>query len=86
MLSDNVVDIVRRELRRLSPEVRIGPDEVRNVLLHEVLKREVAEGEQAEQASKRLARAANRALREKLGKGSQVIAEPEVATGLETVG
>lgn len=68
--SDSVVDIIRRELRRLSPEVRIGPEDIRNVLLLEVLKREVTEGEPAEQAVRRLARAASRALRERVVKAS----------------
>ena len=70
VLNDSVVDVVRRELRRLSPEVRISPEEVRAVLLHEVLKREVTEGEQAEQAAKRLSRVVNRALRERAPKAT----------------
>jgi predicted type IV restriction endonuclease len=74
VLSDSVVDVVRRELRRLSPEVRISQDEVRTVLLHEVLKREVAEGEQAEQAARRLSRAASRALREKTERTDRMVA------------
>lgn len=57
ILSDPVVDIVRRELRRAFPEVRIDKDKVRQVLFEEVLKREVVEGEKADEARKRIAKA-----------------------------
>lgn len=63
VLTDSVVDVVRRELRRLSPDVRISSDEIRAVLVADVIKREVLEGEKADQARKRITRAANTALR-----------------------
>jgi hypothetical protein len=47
ILSDPVVEILRREVRRLSPDVRIECEEVRSVLESEVLKREVLGGERA---------------------------------------
>lgn len=65
VLSDAVVDVVRRELRRLSPDVKIVPEEVREVLLHEVLKRDVTEGDEAALAERRLARVHTRALRKR---------------------
>lgn len=63
--SDPVVSIVRRELRRLSPDVKIDLDEIQDVLLNEVFKREVVEGDEAADAKKKLARAASKRLREK---------------------
>jgi hypothetical protein len=63
VLSNPVLEVIRRELRRISPGVKIDTDEIKNVLLHEVLKREVVEGEKAEQAVRQINRAANRALR-----------------------
>ncbi len=62
--SDAVLSVVRRELRRLSPEVKIDPDEIQAVLLNEVLKRDVVEGEPATEAKKRLARIAARKAKE----------------------
>lgn len=62
--SDAVRAVLRRELRRLSPEVRIDPDEIQAVLINEVLKREVVEGDQATEARKRLARIAARKAKE----------------------
>lgn len=63
ILSDPVIDVIRRELRRLSPDVRIDADGIRAVLENEVIKREVLEGEKAEQAKRKASRAANNALR-----------------------
>lgn len=63
ILTDPVVDVVRRELRRLSPDVRIDAEQIRAVLTAEVIKREVLEGEKADQARKKISRSANIALR-----------------------
>jgi hypothetical protein len=40
LLSDPVLETMRRELRRLSPDVKIRVEELRDLLLQEVLKRE----------------------------------------------
>ena len=76
ILSDSVVDVIRRELRRVSPDVRITQDEIRNVLTAEVIKREVMEGDKADEARRKIARAANKALRAKAAKGDEPNNEP----------
>ena len=63
VLSDAVMEVVRRELRRAFPDVRVEADELRETLIQEVLKREVTEGDKADEARKRLARAQGKALR-----------------------
>lgn len=63
MLTDPVLDVVRRELKRLSPDVRIDVDLIRRALADEVIKRDVMEGERAEDARKKIARAAKKSLR-----------------------
>lgn len=63
ILSDTILDVVRRELRRVSPDVKIDVDQIRSVLVNEVLKREVMEGEKAEEAKKKVLKAASKALR-----------------------
>lgn len=63
--TDPVLEVVRRELRRLSPDVRIDSDQILAVLVNEVIKREVLEGEKADEARKKIARTASRALRAK---------------------
>lgn len=63
LLSEPVLEVMRREIRRLSPEARIDTDEIREALETDVLKREVLEGEKAEAARKQVTRALGRALR-----------------------
>lgn len=68
VLSDPVLEVVRRELRRVSPDVRIDIEQIRAVLINEVLKREVMEGEKSDEARKKIARVANKVLRAKEAK------------------
>lgn len=77
ILSDPVVEVIRRELRRLSPDVRIEVDQIRRALSDEVIKREVMEGECADEARRKIARAARKPLRATLVK-EQDQGEPAV--------
>jgi len=61
LLSESVLDVVRRELRKMSPDVRIENAQIRDVLMQEVIKREVVEGDKAEEAQRKMNRAANKA-------------------------
>lgn len=63
ILSEPVLDVIRRELRRVSPDVRIDNEQIQEVLIQEVVKREVMEGERAEDAKRRIARASKQKLR-----------------------
>ncbi len=63
VLSDPVLDVIRRELRRVSPEVKIETEQISAVLVSEVIKREVMEGEKADEARRKISRAAGKALR-----------------------
>jgi predicted type IV restriction endonuclease len=71
LLTDPVLEVMRRELRRVSPEVRIETEQIKSVLIAEVLKREVMEGEKAVTAQKKIARSMNKSLR---ANSSKVIA------------
>jgi predicted type IV restriction endonuclease len=63
ILSDPVLDVIRRELRRISPDVKIDSEQIREVLVQEVIKREVVEGEKAEEAQRKISRAVAKSLR-----------------------
>jgi predicted type IV restriction endonuclease len=63
ILSDPVLEVIRRELRRMSPDLRVETDELRALITQDVIKRDVVDGELAVQAKKKLSRAANRMLR-----------------------
>lgn len=47
VLSDDIVAMIRRELRKLSDGVFVEPEEITQVLRNEVLKRDVLEGDDA---------------------------------------
>jgi hypothetical protein len=79
LLSDSVLETMRRELRRLSPDVKIRVEELRDLLLQGVLKREVIEGEKAEAAWKKVQKAAAKLLRTRKEKEEQVIGIPSDA-------
>jgi hypothetical protein len=64
VLSEPVVTIIRRELRRLFPELKTDLGEISEILSGEVLKRDVIEGEKVKEAQHRLKIAANRVARE----------------------
>jgi hypothetical protein len=74
VLSEPVLLMVRRELKRLSPDVRIDVEQIKSVLENEVLKRDVVEGDKAEEARKRITRARNRARNKANGELEKVTA------------
>ena len=71
LLTDPVLEVVRRELRRMSPDVRIDTEQIKTVLMQEVLKRDVIEGEKAEEAHKKVLKAAGRMLRTRAASASE---------------
>jgi hypothetical protein len=60
LTSEDVIAILRRELRKLSDGVLVDPDSIMEVMKNEVLKREVIEGDDAEKAQSRIRRFYNR--------------------------
>ena len=63
LLADPCLKVVRRELRRLSPDVRFNLEQIREGVAQEVLKRDVQEGEHADAARRRVERMARRPTR-----------------------
>lgn len=61
ILSEPVIEVIRRELRKLSPGTKITVEEVEEALKKDVFKGEVVEDPKAEEARKRIARAQNKA-------------------------
>jgi hypothetical protein len=77
VVSDPVLEVVRRELRRLSPDVKIDLEQIRSALMLDVLKREVVEGEKADEARKKISRVARRILRAKSAKADRQVQEAQ---------
>lgn len=68
LLTDSVLQVMRRELRRLFPDVKIEAEEIHSVLTSDVMKREVLEGEKADEARKKISRSINKAVKVKAAK------------------
>ena len=62
--TDPVLEVLRRELRRLNPDVKISTDEVKD-LLPDVLKRDVIDGDAAVRARRQVSRASGKAIRKR---------------------
>ena len=61
--SDSLLDVLKRELRRISPDIKIDEQSILDVLLNEVIKREVLEGDKAQKAQKDVVKASKTLLR-----------------------
>ncbi|EMP07006.1 hypothetical protein LEP1GSC124_0136, partial [Leptospira interrogans serovar Pyrogenes str. 200701872] len=47
ILTETVLDVIKRELKRLTPGVKIENDEIEEVLRSDIIKRDVLEGDKA---------------------------------------
>jgi hypothetical protein len=63
LFTSPILDVIRRELRRITPEVRVDTEEIEKLLREEVVKRDVIDGEYAEQTKKMIKKNAQRVLR-----------------------
>jgi hypothetical protein len=75
LLSDGIIGTVKRELRKLSPDIKVTDEQVFNVIQQEVLKREVIEGEKVEEAKRAISRA-----QAKLNRSKKVTSEKKPAS------
>jgi hypothetical protein len=80
LLTDPVLSVIRRELKRISPEARIDQSDIARVLQAEVIKREVLEGDRALAAGKVIARAAKRVLRTRATQEPPDVILPPIST------
>lgn len=86
ILSDSVLESIRRELRRITPDVKVPIEDLRNVLIQDVLKREVIEGEKAEIARKKIQKVARKLLRtKKESNAEETSSESKDAESSETI-
>jgi predicted type IV restriction endonuclease len=85
ILSEPVLAIIRRELKKLSDGVRIEVDEVEEIVRIEVLKREVVEGELAEAAQARVNKFYRKSVVRRRQNRAETIAESPMPDGRESL-
>lgn len=65
IMGDTVLKVIRQELRKMSPAAKITTDQILSVITSDVVKRDILEGEKADQAKSKFSRLAKKAVREK---------------------
>jgi hypothetical protein len=85
LLDDPVIGMVRRQLRKLFPGIRIAEAEISELVRTEVLKREVLDGERAEAAEKLVRRASRKRHRAKTERATPTAVPAAVAQLPSTV-
>lgn len=74
VLSDTIVQSIRRDLRRMFPDLKVEGEHIQQILANDVLKREVIDGEKAKDAATRVRKA-----QQKIARAVAKSAVPELA-------
>src|SRR4030065_378266 len=56
IITEPVINVIRKSIKKAAPEIKVTHEEIREILLSEVLKREILEGNKVEQAKKRISK------------------------------
>jgi hypothetical protein len=78
LLSDPILDVLRRELRRLSPGLRVDVEALRTTLSEQVIKRELIDSEDAQAAQSAVKRLMRAQAREKSKRATDASTPSEV--------
>ncbi len=57
LLTDQALDMVRRSLRKLSPDAKVSNDEIQHIIIDEIIKRDVLDDDRTADAKKKVAKA-----------------------------
>jgi hypothetical protein len=82
ILTDGVIVAIRKEIKSIFPEIKVGIDEIINVIKKEVLRREIIEGDESNEAIKKISKATRK--REKVKADQQPQQTQPAETHAET--
>jgi hypothetical protein len=83
LFENSVLNLIKKELKQIHPNIKVTTDEILNVLSKEVVKREIVDGEEAIEAKKKISKANKRTEKIKNGKAKEEIISPiPVATSV----
>lgn len=57
ILTDDVLNSIRKSLKMLSPDLKTNNETIKNIIYNDILKREIIDGEKAEDAKKKIGKA-----------------------------
>lgn len=83
VVSDPVVGCIRRELKRLFPELKVDVDQITDILANEVLKREVIDGDKCKETQQKMKKAAAKLAKQTEKKAMQ---EPKDTSTTDSTG
>jgi predicted type IV restriction endonuclease len=83
LLSDSVISVVKRELKKIKPGLKVTDDEVKKTIETEVFKRDLFDGEAARDARAKIARILGKQARPKKKKTKSNYVEPDTTTVIE---
>lgn len=87
LYSESVLSTIKKELRNIYPDIKVSTEEIQKVLYSGVIKREINEGEESEEAKKKIARSLKKKEKEKIEKPVEIstTAETVISTELPTI-
>jgi len=56
IVTEPIINVIRKSIRKIAPEIKVTNEEIKEILLSEVLKREVLEGNKVEEAKRRISK------------------------------
>lgn len=71
--SDSIINNIKKELKGIFPDIKVSNDEIINVLMKEVIKREITEGEEAIEAQKKIGKALKKKEKAKVATKSDLV-------------
>ena len=80
LLSDPVISVVKRELKKIKPGLKVTDDEVKRTIETEVFKRDLFDGEAAKDARAKIARMLGKQARPKKKKSKPISVESDMLT------
>jgi predicted type IV restriction endonuclease len=83
LLSDSVISVVKRELKKIKPGLKVTDDEVKKTIETEVFKRDLFDGEAARDARAKIARILGKQARPKKKKTKSNYVEPDMVAEIE---
>lgn len=85
LYSDSVLSTIRKELKLIYPEIKVSTEEIQKVLFESVVKREINEGEESEEAKKKIQKSLRKKEKIKLEKINVPQAETKISNELPGV-
>ena len=76
IISEPVLKVIGRELKRASPGIRIDTEDVEKIIVHQVVKRDVMDSPEVQDVVKRIKKSRTRKLRERKGPKGDADASP----------